>query len=366
MSKRWKINGINIFIKLFLFLTQKKLETSFIKENFKPGHIVIYSTTALGDFLFNTPAIKSVRRRFPDAKITLIAHRKFSEILQYGEDWNDIVYWNNKIATIPRILRQLKKKPNIDLSLILHSHEPYDYLCAILSGSRLVIRDNYNDNVPQRDKWLADYMIAFKGHIIERKLKLVEGLGCDITDIEMKFPYKVKEKITTDNPIIGFQLGASKPDRCWPPEYFSETAQKILEHHSDAVIILTGGPEDKDKASDFYSFLPESYHNNIINKVASTNLIELASIINEMDILLTGDTGPLHVAISVKTPTLGLFVTANPYSTGAYQDLDLHDFIYIPQRKSSLSNRYIMGQITPEMVVDRIEKKIMKKSEKSQ
>ncbi|MGG6195970.1 glycosyltransferase family 9 protein [Pantoea allii] len=360
MSKLWKINGLNSFIKLYLFFTRKKLETSYSKENFNPSHIVVFSTTALGDFLFNTPAIKAVRRRFPNAKITLIAHRKFAEILQHGNDWDDVLYWNNKLSTILHILRQLKKEPTIDLSLLLHSHEPYDYLCAILAGSRLVIRDNYNDNVPLRDKWLADYMIAFQGHIIERKLKLVEGLGCDITDIEMKFPYKVDAKTKTKHAVIGFQLGASKPDRCWPPEYFSKAAQQILEYYPDTTIILTGGPDEKNKASEFYLFLPEKYHNNIINKVASTNLLELASVINKMDVLLTGDTGPLHVAISLKTPTLGLFVTANPYSTGAYQDPDLHDFIYIAQRKSSLDNKYTMGQITPEMVVTKIQEKLNK------
>lgn len=76
MSKKWKINLTNWFLKKYT-AKHGRLEN---KENFDAAlsfdNIVIYSTTALGDFMFNTPAIRAIRERYPDAHITLVVHEK--------------------------------------------------------------------------------------------------------------------------------------------------------------------------------------------------------------------------------------------------------------------------------------------------
>jgi ADP-heptose:LPS heptosyltransferase len=56
-----------------------------------------------------------------------------------------------------------------------------------------------------------------------------------------------------------------------------------------------------------------------------------------MDVLVTGDTGPLHLAIALKTKTVSLFVTANPQQTGPYQNPELHQVMYVPAETQQLS-----------------------------
>ncbi|WP_215848161.1 glycosyltransferase family 9 protein [Candidatus Pantoea bituminis] len=355
MRKIWKAKLLDKVIKSYLFLSRKRVETSLNAEALSPKHILIFSTTALGDFLFNTPAIRAVRKRFPDAQITLVVHEKYADFLKEGNDWNKLVFWNNKAITISRVLRSLKGEPPIDIALLLHSHEPYDYLCAILAGSRLILKDNYRDDIALRDKWLADYTIAFKGHVIERKLKLVEGLGCDVSDITMKLPFSVENKTANIHPVIGFQLGASTPERCWAPENFSQLAVLLLKQFQYLTLVLIGGPGDKGRAETFLRLLPANLHARIVNEVGDTSLPQLCRIINNMDLLVTGDTGPLHIAVTLNTPTLGLFVTANPYATGAFQNPDLHHLIYISRKKSHADLAHVMDVIKPERVAETAE-----------
>ena len=360
MRKIWKTKLLDKAIVIHNFVKRHQVETSVDFSALRPAHILIFSTTALGDFLFNTPAIRAVRNRYPDAIITLIAHQKFAEFLQEGDDWDNLVFWNNKAITIPGLLKQLKSYPKAELALLLHSHEPYDYLSAIMAGAKYIIKDNYKDNVPLRDKWLIDYIIAFKGHIIERKLQLVQALGCDITDIEMKLPFRVAEKKVLPSPTVGLQLGASTPERCWAPENFAAMTLQLLDHSPHLSFVLIGGPGDKGRAEAFLNLIPEQYHDRIVNRVGDTSLPELCALINDFDLLVTGDTGPLHIAVTVKTPTLGLFVTANPYATGALQNPELHHMIYIGRQKSQDHLAHLMDVIKPERVTEQVERILRK------
>ncbi len=358
MRKLWKFKAIDKAIRLYMLIKGSPLQVVSDLENINPRHIVIFSTTALGDFLFNTPAIRAIRERFPEAIITLVAHQKFSDFLQSGEDWDQFIPWNNKAITLSGLIKSLKKSPEPDLTLLLHSHEPYDYIAALLSGSKCIIKDNYFDNFQLRDKWLSEYTIGFRGHIIQRKLSLVQSLGCDISNIEMKMPMTVSQKCRNDSPVIGFQIGASTSERCWSPKNFATVAASLFSIHSTLSVILTGGPGDKDRADEFIRHLPEIHRHRVSNRVGNTTLAELTQLLNNVDLLLTGDTGPLHIAIALKTPTVSLFVTANPYNTGPLQNPELHDIIYACPKKSHQYHAHIMDIILPEIVIEKIHHKV--------
>lgn len=359
MSKRWKIKAVNLFLTIFTRWNGRLKFAQSVSREQEFRHIVIYSTTALGDFLFNSPAIRAVRLRYPTATITLVAHEKFREFLQNGEDWNRVVWWNNKFSSMRTMIKALKEEQGPpDLALLLHSHEPYDYLSAVLAGSQYVIRDNYYDGFDARDRWLADYTIGYVGHIIQRKMALVEPLGCDASDHEMKLPIKLAEPTPRNILTVGFQMGASKPDRCWAPKHFAQVAAALLQQSDDLRIALIGGPGEKSLVADFWQYLDARFQSRITDYVGTTGLIQLTELINEFSVLLTGDTGPLHIAIAAKTPTVSLFVNANPYSTGPFQDRHMHDVIYVARRKSNQHVANAMDLITPECVIEKVSERL--------
>jgi len=328
MRKRWKFELINLYLRI---VTRRNgmvdSRSEFLSDNqqndFK--HIVIYSTTALGDFMLNTPAIHALRQRFPDAWITLVAHPKFADFLAEGDDWNDVVFWNSKVKQLPTLVKALQKKGRPELAVILHSHAPYDYTSAILAGAKYIFRDNYLDGASLIDRWLTNYTVGYKGHLIQRKLELIAPLGCDTSAVEMRLPHPPQERTTRpDRKKLGFQLGASSPERCWPIDYFSAVAEHALTSNEVLDIVLIGGPGEIILGQQFLAQLNTQFHHRVINTIGKTSLPQLVETINQFDALLTGDTGPFHVAIALKVPTLSLFATAQPVFSGPYQDLSIH------------------------------------------
>jgi ADP-heptose:LPS heptosyltransferase len=170
----------------------------------------------------------------------------------------------------------------------------------------------------------------------------------------MKMPLPVAEKSVNSSPVVGFQLGASTAERCWSPKNFASVAASLCSEHADLRIILIGGPDDKHRAETFLQHLPESLHAQVSDRVGNTSLPELTALLNNMDVLLTGDTGPLHIAVAIKTPTVGLFTTANPYATGPLQNPELHDIIHVVPDKNHQEHQHIMDVIQPSIVIEKI------------
>ncbi|CDG23259.1 putative LPS biosynthesis enzyme (Lipopolysaccharide core biosynthesi protein rfaq) [Xenorhabdus poinarii G6] len=360
MEKYFKHKLVDLFLKMYTRrwdFTQSRIEFNKLEEkNF--SNIIIYSTTALGDFLLNTPAIHAVRKRFKNAFITLICHQNFKSFLEDGADWDKVITWNNKVNHIPNLLREINKSGKPDLAIILHSHNPYDYLSAIMSGAKFVFRDNYNEN-KLIEKWLTNYVESYRGHIIQRKLELIKPLGCDTTStscIEMHLPCCVST-ISKNHVSIGFQMGASSPERCWPVKNFVQVASHILSNDNTTQIVLIGSPNDMHLQQDFMALLPGKYHNRINQLIGKTTLVELTQKINELDVLVTGDTGPMHIAIALKVPTISLFVTAFPYYTGPYQNPEFHNIIVgamMPLNRINDTN--VMAIISPDVVLSEVDK----------
>lgn len=293
--------------------------------------IVVFSTTALGDFLFNTPAIRSVQKRYPKAKIVLVSSHKNKSLVEESPWFSDVIYWDQKVASLPGLIRQLRKnKP--ELAILLHSKSPYDVLCVSLSGCQYILKDSYNDKDISLKSWVTAISgPEFDGHLIERKLSLVSLLGCDKDDVSMSIPIGRKNNKTkeTTEIVVAFQLGASELLRCWPIHRFQELARLLFSSGRQYRIALIGSPKEANLADAFLADMTDDECNHITCYVGDLNLKELVEKIAEFDVLVTGDTGPLHIAVALQIPTVSLFVTANPEHTGPLQDPGLHTVIRV-------------------------------------
>jgi ADP-heptose:LPS heptosyltransferase len=350
MKKIWKINLINSVLSLHAKLSQIDKNKTPLSSNHEFERIVIFSTTALGDLLFNTPAIKAIKHRYPTAKLMLVSSDKNRDLVENSDWFDEVAIWDNKIVRAPNLIRKIRRfKP--DVTLLLHSSIGYDILCARLGGSTYILRDNFRHDNPAFNHWLDKYSMGVDGHIIQRKMDLISTLGCDVSDITMQFPIAInKASDKTSGPTIGFQMGASGKNRCWPVEHFSQLAERILSENVDAKIILTGAGQDQPIEHAFFQLLPEEYHSRVTSYIGKTRLPALIELIHSIDVLITGDTGPLHIAITAQTPTVSLYVSANPRHTGPYQDLLIHKTIRIepeagddavyPLRKISIDSVY--------------------------
>ena len=94
-------------------------------------------------------------------------------------------------------------------------------------------------------------------------------------------------------------------------------------------IVLIGAPFDDGKAKQFMSLIGPQTQACVDNQIGKTGLQGLLTLIDSFHVLVTGDTGPLHLAVALKVKTISLFVTADSRSTGPIQDTELHRIIQV-------------------------------------
>jgi hypothetical protein len=117
-----------------------------------------------------------------------------------------------------------------------------------------------------------------------------------------------------DEPLIAFQLGASRAVRRWPAPSFVALAQD-LHARIGARFLLCGGGGDRGVAEEITAGLGAL----VIDVCGRTSIAELGALLKRADVLVTGDTGPMHMAVAVGTPVVALFFgPALPADTGPY------------------------------------------------
>ncbi|WBF45563.1 glycosyltransferase family 9 protein [Serratia rubidaea] len=356
MSKKWKIKAANWFLRKYVAKRGRFQDKATFDPDMQFAQIVIYSTTALGDFMFNTPAIRAVRERYPEAHITLVVHKKNQELVENGRYIDRVVYWDSKFKSMRPLLTSLREYPP-DLALILHSHQPYDVISAVLAGAKYIIRDNYRNGICGLEEWLTNYVFDYYGHFIRRKLELISVLGCRSDDptMEVLAPFPVGEK-SAEYCTIGFQLGASTESRCWPVSHFVKLADELVARHDNVRIVLIGAPFDDEKAQQFLQQVQDKTRTCVDNRIGKTGLRQLLTLLSGFHLLVTGDTGPLHLAIALKVRTISLFVTADPRTTGPIQDLELHRIVHASRTGYTLplEAESPMGVIQPPRVYQEV------------
>lgn len=328
----WKLTGFRI----------KKVKN--VADFGSPQNIAIFSTTALGDFFFNTPAIYFIKSYWPHAKITLIINKRNMQLVDGSSLFDKILFWNGKVNGLAPLISELKKQ-HIDATFLLHSRSPYDIIAASLSRSRIILKDvYYNDYQGKKYFFLARYLSSHfdnrqEGaiHCIEQKTKLLQSVG-----IEVKKPYEMRvpspfvpfprEKIT-----IGIHAGASGESRCWPTEKFARLIELLLERYSHIEIELLGGPGEAERNKKIIQQV-NVLHDRITNLAGKTGLKQLIERIATQSCLIVGDTGPLHIAVALKTPVVALFPgRLSAIGGGPLQDPELHSVLISPDENQGIA-----------------------------
>lgn len=109
-------------------------------------------------------------------------------------------------------------------------------------------------------------------------------------------------------PRIGVHVSGGRAIKQWPPARFAEVARRLAEQ-VNATIVLTGSSADRPLVDTVKSLLP---HTRVVDVSGDVNLAELAALLRELDLLVTGDTGPMHLAAAVGTPVVAVFGPSDP------------------------------------------------------
>lgn len=360
-----KIDIIKTIVKLFL--PNKTNKNKIIIE--KINTILIISNTAIGDTLFATPAIRTLKKKYPNKRIIALLNPKNGQLFENNKYIDKIYTYNGKWSKFLNIVLLLKKE-NIDISLVFHSNEPQATPLAYLIGSKYIIKFPNNQNEFNYLHYNNIEEPCFE-HATMTRLRQLNYL--DITEFNnqsmelflkeewkeevLKFfsKYRIKEK------TIGIQVGASTVSRMWFANSWVELITRILKYDTKTTIVLTGSPDEKKLVNDVYKEFENNQ--NVINASGKLSLGAAATLIGKFKLFITPDTGPLHIAASQNVNTIGLFVVGQAWSTNPIsadsntKHLYIQkDKICIPCKDKRCKYQECMLQITVDEVFDTIKK----------
>lgn len=290
-----------------------------------PETIVIVSNTALGDTILSTPIVASVRSSFPGANIIFVVHPRMLPLFTGLECADRILGYDGGYKHLFPFIATLRHlRP--DAVLLAHSNGPQDIPSAVLSDSRIVLKP------PTRSAfraYLSADIPAKPQHVIEERLDLARCLGARQITARLQLParyrsvvHAVSVKLPEDASIvIGFQLGAANRYKMWPMENFAELACRLIEADPRTVIVLTGTRQESGLADEVKSMCRSE---RIIDATGRCGIEALPDLLKQLNLLVTNDTGTMHLAVALGVPTVSLFGATSPAAIGPYQDLERH------------------------------------------
>jgi len=286
-------------------------------------NILIVRLSALGDVVHAIPAAAALRRAFPHARIDWLIearHRDIADLVTVID--RVVVVRESTVGGWTRVLRELRRA-RYDVALDFQGLTKSAVL-ARGSGARRVAGFSLRD---LREKIARPFYTsaadAEGGHAILKNLRLLQTVGIDDSRIEFPLAHLDSPALAALRRSIGdarFVLinpGAAWPNKRWPAERFGALAAAIR-HDSALVPIVLWGPGEEELAR---TVIASS--SGAAELAAPTSVRDIVAISRAADLFVAGDTGPLHIAMAVGTPTVSLFGPTNPVRNGPFSASDL-------------------------------------------
>ena len=320
--------------------------------------ILIFQTAFLGDLILTSPLIKSVKKSFPEADVSLVVRKGFKSVFAKSPYLSEIIEFDKK--GILRFASFLKSK-NFDLVISPHrSHRTS--LILFLSGIKRRIGFDksgfaflYTDIVKHRME---------KGiHEIDRNLSLLTPLKNYPlkVDNEPELPISSEEaektvkKFNLEKPFIVLAPGSVWKTKAWLPENFAKVGDYFYKQGFQIVIV--GSAKD----IPYCQTTEESMKNKAKNLCSKTTLREFLSIIKSASLVISNDSSPVHAAVSFNTPVVEIYGSTVPdfgffpYRNGTYVEPPVE----LPCRPCGIHGKKecpekhfkCMKSITPEKVI---------------
>ncbi len=287
--------------------------------------ILIWEVNWIGDVLFTTPFIRSIRERFPDAHLTCICAPRCREILEVNPNINEVIVYDEKtinkglVCKLGLIARLKREK--YDMVFLLHRSLTRTLIC-FLSGIRQRIGYVY-----KKRNFLLTIKAKHGGddlHRIEYYLGLARRIGADTTNKCMEFYLSQGDreyadnffrvnKVSRNDKVVAINPGGNWDKKRWPAEKFAALCQMLIKDLG-VTVLITGAEKD----IDLYLKIQDIVDNRMLACCGKTTLRQLGAVFSRCDVVVSGDSGPMHVALALKRKVVALFGPTSPAITGPY------------------------------------------------
>ena len=248
--------------------------------------ILIELPTWLGDCVMATPAIENIVNFYNDAQITFIGSFVSIEALKSHTKAVKTIVLDKKYTYLYKISRDLG---NFDAFFSFRSSIRSKFLKFLISAKKKYQFDkNKYQNRHQVEKYNDFVNDSLNTNFPAGKLTLST----------------INHQLST-NKTVGLNPGASYGSaKRWYPKEFAKVARKLSTEYN---IVIFGGPDEVDIAGDIEQALIDSGVTNYKNLAGNTTITELINKIASLDLFITGDSGPMHIAAAFQIPTVSIF-----------------------------------------------------------
>lgn len=288
--------------------------------------IAVVRLDSIGDLFLSEPAIRALRRRFPAARIHLVAdpagavllagHPAVDRIWVVKVPWHrawrgERLDWANAALELWRAVRRLRRE-SFDVAVELRG-DPRDILFTWLLGPKLRVGSDARGG----GSWLHVSLGPDRPiHRVDFAQAVVGQLGVRPVDGGPQVPFRPEElefgrKLVAEaggKPRVAIHLGAGFATKCLPVGKFAAAARALRRLHPGMVVYLVGGPDEIDLAARFVG----DYDGPVANFVGRLSLRQTAALLREMDLFIGNDSAPMHLAAAAGVPVVTFFGPSEP------------------------------------------------------
>lgn len=279
--------------------------------------ILIIRFSSIGDIVLTTPVVRNLRTAFPEADIRFVTKRQFSDLVEHNPHLNGVFYLDENLKQLADELKSFQP----DLVVDLHHNLRTRILKSLVGGKWVAFRKL---NV---EKWLKVNLKVDrlpKTHIVDRYLQTVKDFGVDNDGKELDFFFpedftapQVPERLKGG--FVAVVVGAKFKTKQLPEAKLTEICNGV-----SLPILLIGGPED----ASLGEAISAKSNGTVVNGCGQFSLLESAWMIKQSELVVTHDTGMMHIAAAFKKKIISVWGNTIP-------EFGMHP--YLPDASSFIS-----------------------------
>jgi lipopolysaccharide heptosyltransferase II len=302
-----------------------------------PRRILVIRLDLIGDLVLSMTTVRALKNTYPDTAIDLLALPTSAKVVMGDPDLNEIITYDPNVWRRPKALIQLKNWRNT-YTLLSHLHaRDYDIAVsvfgrwagtlAVLSGAKRQVgfgRESYpglmTDSVRGRHWSSGDHK-----HEVDYCLELARTAGA-VSSAADRIPHLYvdslaqqqleqlleREGIVPEKPVIACHISSNNgQSKRWPIPHWATLIDKLI-RGQNAQVILTGAPGD----IPLIECVTHQMQEQATNLAGKTSLPQLVALLKRANLVISGDSGPMHIAAAVGTPVIAIHGPTDPALSG--------------------------------------------------
>lgn len=262
--------------------------------------ILIIKPSSLGDVVHALPTVNLIRKKFPDARISWLIRDSLVSLLKKCPVIDErIKFCRHDYATFPALLSRLRRE-RFDLVIDLQGL----FRSGLMAWATRAARRIGLADAREGARWFYNEIVPVpRAHAVDRYLLAAKHLGCEAAPVE--FPLGIPAHTPTDG-LIAVNPSARWQTKLWGDDKFAELVRQLPAKR----VVVTGSIADRMRCS----FIAQDCR----NVAGGTDLFELAELYTRCSVVISNDSGPMHIAAAVGTPVIAIFGPTDPALTGPY------------------------------------------------